>query len=63
MCKYDRFFNQQTARQINRSPWPFVCGVCIYKMNEERKKIRENVPTWEGTTIVIERDDLVDSKK
>jgi hypothetical protein len=53
-CKYDRFFSQQTARQINRSPLPFVCDACIYKMNESYKKLIEDDPKWEGTTVVIE---------
>lgn len=55
VCKFDRYFNEETARRINRATayYPYVCEKCGYAIKENYLKMREKEPTWEGTTIEL----------
>lgn len=58
LCKFDRFFSEKTARQINRSMWPYVCDKCLRKNREAYKESIKDAPKWEGVTIDCSGIDL-----
>lgn len=51
ICKFDRWFTEKTARQINRGYFPFICDKCAYKMKQQAKEILATTPKWEGITV------------